>query len=124
MDNLMLCESLFRAFTTADPDLARTLCQPDLRARQNGGPWMDLDALLTFSAAVSAAVTDFHYENPVRSATADGFVEEHDVCATLPDGSALRLPACVVARVRDGRIAELREYLDSRAATGLLKALA
>lgn len=75
------------------------------------------------SLAVSGVVPDFRYEDRVVTGTDEGFVEEHMVCGTLPDGSALRLPACVVAEVRDGRIVRLREYLDTAAAAGLLQAL-
>ena len=69
-------------------------------------------------------VKDFHYENAVRSATESGFVEEHQVCGTLPDGGELNLAVCVVAQLRDGKISVLREYFDSRAAAKLLAALA
>jgi ketosteroid isomerase-like protein len=41
----------------------------------------------------------------------------------LPDGGELRLAACVVADVGDGRIVRMREYVDSAAAAGLLAAL-
>lgn len=84
---------------------------------------MDADTLMGFTAMVHKVVTDFHYENPVRSATETGFIEEHDVCGTLPDGSTLKLILCVVGEVEDGKITKLREYVDTGAAAGLMKAL-
>jgi len=123
MQNADLANALFAAFESADGDAVRSLCAADLQARQNLGKPMGLDALVQFSGAVSAVVPDFRYEDRVVTATEQGFVEEHLVCGTLPDGSKLRLPACVVCEVRDGRIVSLREYLDMAAAKGLLKAL-
>lgn len=122
MTNTEICAALFSAFASGDDEQARALCAPELVALQNGAA-MDLDALLQMSRVVRAAVTNFRYEAAVRSATETGFVEEHAVRGTLPDGSELDLAACVVGEVRDGRVVALREYLDSAAAAGLLKAL-
>ena len=123
MNAVEIAQSLFTAFENNDLPSASALCHPNLVAQQNGGPRMGRDDVLGLSKAVSAVIPDFRYENPIRSATADGFVEEHDVCGTLPDGSELRMAVCVVAVVEDGQITQMREYLDSRAASGLLKAV-
>lgn len=118
-----LAEFLFAAFERGDADTVRQLCAADLTVRQNNGPPMDLETLLTFSAAVLRVVENFRYEDAVRSATATGFVEEHAVRGTLPDGSELDVAVCVVADVVDGKVVDLREYLDGVAAAGLLAAL-
>ena len=119
-----LARALFDAFTAGDAAAATALLSEDFAGIQNGGPVMDGASLIAFSVAVKKVVPDFHYEEVRCEATASGFVEEHLVCGTLPDGSALKLPACVVGEVAEGQIRVLREYLDSRQATGLLKALA
>lgn len=123
MDNTELAEKLFKAFARGDADGVRRLCSPDMQARQNNGPAMNLDALLEFALAVNRVVKDFRYEDAVRSATETGFVEEHSVRGTLPDGSELNLAVCVVADVRNGKLTDLREYLDFAAAAGLVEAL-
>lgn len=41
-----------------------------------------------------------------------GYLQQHVLRGTLPDGEAFALPACVVCEVEDGRIASLEEYLD------------
>jgi ketosteroid isomerase-like protein len=84
---------------------------------------MDLDSVLGFALSVLRVVADFRYEDAVRSVTASGFVEEHNVRGTLPDGSDLNLAVCVVADVHDGRVSDLREYFDGVAAAGLASAL-
>ena len=55
--------------------------------------------------------------------TETGFIEEHRVFGELPDGNQLNLAACVVGTVEDGKISALREYVDTGAAIGLMKAL-
>jgi len=118
-----IARSLFDAFASGDADTVRSLCTADMQATQNHGPVMDVDMLLSFTAAVLKVVDNFRYEDAIRTSTANGFVEEHSVRGTLPDGSELNLAACVVAELRDGSISRLREYLDGAAARGLLKAL-
>ena len=123
MDNVELAEALFAAFTRGDENAVRGLCTPDLQAIQNYGLPMSIDSLLKFSMAVHRIVDNFRYEEVIRTATTDGFVEEHSVRGTLPDGSELKLAACVVAKVKQGKISQLREYLDGSAAVGLIRAL-
>lgn len=94
-----------------------------MRVRQNSGPTISLNSMLRFNAAVGRVVNGFRYEDAVRSATPGGFVEEHAVRGTLPDGSPLDLTVCVVADVADGKVTNFREYVDSAAAAGLTAAL-
>lgn len=123
VDNTALCEALFDAFEKGDAERVRAMCTSDMQAQQNNNPPMDLDSLLEFSRAVLRVVKDFRYENAKRSDTATGFVEEHNVCGVLPDGSDLDIAVCVVADVSNGKVCQLREYLDVSAAAGLIKAL-
>lgn len=123
MDGTKLAETLFEALAACDDAAVRKLCARDFRASQNGGAAMDLDTLLGFNAAVHKVVRDFRYENAVRSATETGFVEEHAVRGTLADGSRLDLQVCVIAEVSGGKVTAVREYLDTKAAEGLIRAL-
>ena len=52
----------------------------------------------------------------------DGFLQQHVLSATLPDGTAWKMSACVVVRMANGRITRLDEYIDS-AAAGALRGL-
>lgn len=122
MDAVSTCAALFTAFADSDEPAIRALCAEDAVAIQNGAP-MKLNSLIRFTLKVNKVIKDFHYEDPIRSATATGFVEEHMVCGTLPDGKPLKIPACVVGEIQDGKITVLREYLDSAAAMGLIAAL-
>jgi ketosteroid isomerase-like protein len=123
MDRMKLAEAFFAALSKCDDSAVRDLCAEGFTATQNGGAAMDLKSLLGFNTMVHKTVRDFRYENPVRSATTTGFVEEHAVRGTLPDGSRLDLQVCVVAEVTDGKVAVIREYVDNKAAQGLIRAL-
>lgn len=124
MDNAEIAKQLFAALAGKDDPAVRRLCSPGLRVTQNNGRPMDLETLLRFSGAVGRVVTNFRYAEAVRTATETGFVEEHSVQGTLPNGKALDFRVCVVADVEDGTVTSVREYFDSAAATGLVSALA
>jgi ketosteroid isomerase-like protein len=121
--NADLAIKFFEASSKGENDALKALCDPQLEVRQNGGPKLGIDALLGLSNSVLRVAPDFRYENAVRVSTDDGWVEEHDACGTVPDGTTFRIAACVVASVKDGRITSLHEYLDSAAARPLIKAL-
>lgn len=121
--NSDLAAKLFAAMVAGDEGTVRALCAPGLRFSQNGGAAVGLDALLGLSSTVRSAVPDYRYEKPVRSDTADGFVEEHDFAGTLPDGTQCAIPVCLVATVEAGRVVSVREYFDTAAAAPLFKAL-
>jgi len=123
MRNDELAKALFEAFGKGDAESVRRLCAPNFEARQNNGPVMTLEPLLEFALAVYQVVEGFRYEDAVRSETGSGFVEEHNVRGTLPDGSELDLAVCVVADVREGKVSNVREYFDSASAAGLIAVL-
>lgn len=123
MNNKDLGRRLFDAIEKGDADTIRSVCAADFVGTQNGGPTMDLRGLIAFAQGSTSVVKDFRYENIVAQDTPDGFVEEHDVVGTLPDGEAMRMRVCVVASVQFERITDLREYADSFPARGLFKAL-
>jgi ketosteroid isomerase-like protein len=65
-------------------------------------------------------VRDFRYEDAHCQATPTGFVEQHMTCGVSPSGKEFRMTACIVVRMKDGRIARLDEYLDSGQLAALL----
>lgn len=121
--NSALSEKLCDAVAAGDAGALREICAPGMQWIQNGAPAVDLEALIRTSLAVRDVLVRFRYANAMRSDTADGFVEEHEVRGTLPDGTECCISACIVARVEGGRVTALREYFDTVAAAGLRKAL-
>lgn len=62
---------------------------------------------------------DRNYRVLRREPLKDGFVQQHILEATLPDGTPWKMDACVVVRMKDGLIVRLDEYLDSAAGAKL-----
>ncbi len=56
---------------------------------------------------------DRNYRVLRREALKDGFLQQHVLEATLPDGVKWKMSACVVVRMENGLITRLDEYLDS-----------
>ena len=123
MSNAELARKLFDALEGGDNEAARALCSAGCEMSQNGGAPVGIEAMLGFSDAIGRVVANRRYVDFVTRETSDGFVEEHDFVATLLDGTELRAAVCVVASVTGGKVTSLREYVDTRAMTPLLKAL-
>ncbi len=58
-------------------------------------------------------VRDLRYDVVRREEITDGYVQQHVLRGVAPDGSELRVPACMIVTVRSGRITRIDEYLDS-----------
>ena len=56
---------------------------------------------------------DRNYRVIRREALKDGFLQQHVLEATLPDGTKWSMDACCVIRIENGVIVRLDEYLDS-----------
>lgn len=56
---------------------------------------------------------DRNYRVLRREALKDGFLQQHVLEATLPDGTKWKMSACVVIKMENGLITRLDEYLDS-----------
>ena len=56
---------------------------------------------------------DRNYRVLNREALKSGFLQQHVLEATLPDGTKWKMSACVVVTMKDGLITRLDEYLDS-----------
>jgi ketosteroid isomerase-like protein len=70
---------------------------------------------------LSTSVKDTRYSNIRVQATETGFVQQHVLEGIAPSGEPVRAFACLVATIRDGKIARLDEYLDSAQLAPLMK---
>ena len=60
-----------------------------------------------------AKLPDRNYRVLRREALPDGFLQQHVLEATLPDGTPWKMSACCIIKMQDGLIVRLDEYLDS-----------
>lgn len=58
-------------------------------------------------------ISNRRYEDRRVEVFDGGFVHQHVLSGTRKDGQRVSLPAALICRLRDGRIARLDEYLDS-----------
>ena len=118
-ENLALADRFFRAIEAGDIAAVESIYAPDASIwHNNDRKSQSVAENLRTLAFVVRTLKERRYEVTSRSATADGFVQEHVLSGTLPDGTKFSLPAAIFVTVKDGRIAHLREYLDGADANG------
>ncbi|GAA3278650.1 nuclear transport factor 2 family protein [Dactylosporangium vinaceum] len=119
--SLALAERLVAAIDANDLDALRNeVYTPDIVVWHNDDQHEQrVDENLKVLNWLHRKVAGKRYEDVVRHTTPTGYVEQHVLRGTAPNGTELEIHACLVVRVRDGRIARIDEYLDSRAAAAL-----
>ncbi|HVO27859.1 MAG TPA: nuclear transport factor 2 family protein [Candidatus Margulisiibacteriota bacterium] len=121
-DSLQLAERLFGAITTGNVEAVRQIYAPDAVIwHNNDGLEQSADANLQVLQWVVANIRNLRYENVRRQRTDSGFMQQHVLRGTAPNGRQLDIPACIVCTVRNGRITRLDEYLDSAHIAPLVK---
>jgi ketosteroid isomerase-like protein len=84
----------------------------DGRARDFHSSMKVLDWMITNLA-------DRRYEVKRREAIEGGFLQEHVLHGTAPNGETIAMPACIIATVAEGRVTRINEYLDPAAMAAL-----
>ena len=109
-----VAKRLFAAIESGDVDAVRDLFTEDARIWHNvDGIEQTRDENLRTLAWVVENLADRRYGDVTCQPTPTGFVQQHVLRATGANGSAVELPACIVAVVDGDRIARIDEYLDS-----------
>lgn len=120
---LALAETFMAAIQSGDVETARACYAPGAKIWHNtDGVEQTVDQNVKVLAWMARKLPERRYRVLCRETLSDGFVQQHVLEATLPDGAAWAMPACVVVRMKDGAITRLDEYLDS-AHAGALSAL-
>ena len=106
-----------------DVEGVRACFAPDATVwHNNDGLTVTATKVLRILAWLARNFTELRYDVTRRSATADGYVQQHVLRGMAPDGSELALAACLVVRLEGGRITHLDEYLDSAGTAALQSA--
>lgn len=112
-ETLALADRMFRDIEQGDLDDLRECYHPDIVVWANyDNVEHDLDGSMRLLGWLCAKLGDRRYDVRRRDVIPGGFLQEHVLCGTAPDGSAVAMPACIVATVADGRITRMHEYLD------------
>jgi len=105
---------LFSAIERGDVDALRGLYHPEARVWHNtDGIEQSVEENLKVLRWLVRHSELRRYEEVRRELIPGGFVQTHVLRLELSGGRTLRIPACLVARVEQGRIARIDEYLDS-----------
>lgn len=113
-DPLTVADRLMTAIEAGDVAGIDALYAPDMTI------WTTLDAdrrdrasAVAVLAWVIEQTASIRYDILRREAIDGGFVQQHVLHGTLPDGTAFSNPACLVVDVdAEGRITRIDEYLD------------
>lgn len=111
----MLADRFMRAIETGDLEAIRGCYAPDARVWHNfDGLAQTVDENLKTLRWMDKRLGNRRYEIKSRHVFDGGYVQQHVLHGTLVGkGEAFSMPACLVVRVEEGRIARLDEYLDT-----------
>ncbi|HEU4841934.1 MAG TPA: nuclear transport factor 2 family protein [Ilumatobacteraceae bacterium] len=116
-----LADRFFAAIEAGDIAAVRDIYAPDAEIWHNtDGLVQSPDDNARTLGWIAANLRDVTYTKVKRSATDDGFVQQHVLVATNRAGARIEVPACIVTTVRDGRITRLDEYLDSASVAAIM----
>ncbi len=108
------------AIQSGDTETVRASYAPEAKIwHNNDGLEQTVDENMKVLGWFMRKIPDRHYRVLRVEALKDGFVQQHVLEATLPDGAAWAMPACVVVKMEGGKIVRLDEYLDSAHAAAL-----
>jgi ketosteroid isomerase-like protein len=117
---LDFAERFIGAIQAGDAETVRACYAPDARIwHNNDGIEQTVDQNMRVLNWFMRTLPDRRYRVIRREALPDGFLQQHVLEATLPDGAPWAMDACLVVRMADGRITRLDEYIDSAKAAAL-----
>ena len=120
-EHLDLAERFFKAIEAGDIEAVKEIYAPAAEIWHNtdGVVQAPVDNARTLTW-ITQNLKDLAYTEIRRSATDDGFVQQHVLVATNRAGQRIEVPACIVTIVVDGRITRLDEYIDSAAIAAIM----
>ena len=108
------------AIQSGDVETVRASYAPDAKIWHNhDGVEQTVDQNMKSLGWFMRKIPDRNYRVLRIEPLKDGYLQQHVLEATLPDGTPWAMPACVVIRMENGKIVRLDEYLDSGQAAAL-----
>jgi uncharacterized protein len=117
---LNLADRVFRAIEDGNLDALRSCYAPTFVAWTNfDDRESDREQALKVVGWLCGKLSDRRYEVRRRVVIDSGFLQEHVLRGTAPDGTEIAMPACIVATTADGLVTRMNEYLDPAAVAAL-----
>lgn len=108
-----LARRFVSALNAKDEAAIRRIYAPDVRIWHNfDGKYQTIDENMRGMYWIHKRLSAVDYEVVNLVELPDGYLQEHVLRGKLPDGEDFAMPACVICKVKDGRVTSLREYLD------------
>ena len=119
-DYIDFAQRFIGAIQSGDIETVRACYAPDAKIwHNNDGLEQTVDQNIRVLKWFVRTLPDRRYRVLRVEPLSDGYLQQHVLEATLPDGTAWAMDACVVVRMKDGLITRLDEYLDSAKADAL-----
>jgi ketosteroid isomerase-like protein len=119
-DYIAFAKKFVGAIQSGDTDTVRACYHPDAKLWHNtDGVEQTVDQNMKVLDWFIRTLPDRNYRVTRLEALPDGFLQQHVLEATLPDGTRWAMDACVVVRIENGLITRLDEYLDSAKSAAL-----
>ena len=120
--NLDLADRFFAAIEAADIDAVKDIYAPGAEIWHNtDGIVQTRDDNARTLTWITKNLQGMAYTQVRRSATDDGFVQQHVLVATNRAGRQVEVPACIVVTIADGHITRLDEYIDSASVAKIME---
>lgn len=123
IDYVAFAQRFVAAIQAGDAEAVRAFYAPDAKIWHNiDHIEQTVDQNLKSLAWFVRTLPDRTYRVQRIAPLPDGFLQQHVLEATLPNGERWAMDACVVVRVENGKITRLDEYLDSAKTAQLVAA--
>jgi len=121
-ETLALADRMFRAIEQGDLGALRACYAPGFVAWTNfDDRETDIEGSLRTVGWLCTKLAERRYDVRRREIIVGGFLQEHVLRGTAPDGSEIAMPAAIVATVHDGAITRVHEYLDPQGVAALAR---
>ena len=115
-----LATELLAAIVATDVDALRRVYAPDVVIWHNFDQVeQTLEENLKVMFWMGKRLSGMEYGDIHRQPTPTGYVQQHILRGTAPDGTKVEMPACLIVTIEGERITRLDEYLDPAAAAAL-----
>ncbi len=112
--NVEIARELVRRLLNKDVEGVADLYTDEMTAwRNSDGRTLVKKQALKVVKILTGNLDDLRYENVRVTPTENGFVQQHTMRCTAPNGEAVEAHVCMIATVENGKISQVHEYMDT-----------
>ncbi len=112
--NVKIARQLVDRLLAKDVEGVAALYSDDMTAwRNSDGRTLVKKQALKVVKILTGNLNDLRYENVRVTPTSEGFVQQHTMKCTAPNGEPVEAHVCMIATIEDGKIVHVSEYMDT-----------